>query len=265
MGDKNPIHTLREYSKPSHEGYRITIELLVGNNMEDPEQAFVEYASSRNNNMGNWKFTANQGPRNFNEATNTWKYKPKCNWEQTPTFMSPRNGSISTYSSNYQMKLEKALTDFDSRQEKRLSSKRTQLGQQQDDMTGKINLMWKTREELKKIGIQSPSKLFSPKYLSLTSIIELNKNPSTPKRVHFVNSIVILGKESEAEKGETTTDITPKHGHNITKEAKVEVKGVMEEDERSFTYECDFMILEDTISIIDRHLGEMAFGRPFMD
>ncbi|GKF07949.1 zinc finger, CCHC-type containing protein [Tanacetum coccineum] len=33
MGDENPIRTLRDYSKPSHEGYRNTIELLVGNNM----------------------------------------------------------------------------------------------------------------------------------------------------------------------------------------------------------------------------------------
>ncbi|GJZ14620.1 protein kinase-like domain, concanavalin A-like lectin/glucanase domain protein [Tanacetum coccineum] len=33
----------------------------------------------------------------------------------------------------------------------------------------------------------------------------------------------------------------------------------------SFAYECDFMILEDTTGIIDRHLGEMAFGRPFID
>ncbi|GKA68173.1 zinc finger, CCHC-type containing protein [Tanacetum coccineum] len=33
MGDKNPIRTLGYYSKPSHEGYRNTIELLVGNNV----------------------------------------------------------------------------------------------------------------------------------------------------------------------------------------------------------------------------------------
>nr|GEY49450.1 zinc finger, CCHC-type [Tanacetum cinerariifolium] len=33
MGDENPIHTLEDYSKPSHEGYRNTIELLVGNNV----------------------------------------------------------------------------------------------------------------------------------------------------------------------------------------------------------------------------------------
>nr|GFA54510.1 hypothetical protein [Tanacetum cinerariifolium]GFB26186.1 hypothetical protein [Tanacetum cinerariifolium] len=33
MGDENPICTLRDYSKPSHEGYRNTIELPVGNNV----------------------------------------------------------------------------------------------------------------------------------------------------------------------------------------------------------------------------------------
>ncbi|GJT43531.1 hypothetical protein Tco_0952246 [Tanacetum coccineum] len=33
MGDENPIRTLVDYSKPSHEGYRNTIELPVGNNV----------------------------------------------------------------------------------------------------------------------------------------------------------------------------------------------------------------------------------------
>ncbi|GKD01438.1 hypothetical protein Tco_1171712 [Tanacetum coccineum] len=33
MGDGNPICTLGDYSKPSHEGYRNSIELLVGNNV----------------------------------------------------------------------------------------------------------------------------------------------------------------------------------------------------------------------------------------
>ncbi|GJZ89808.1 hypothetical protein Tco_0661735, partial [Tanacetum coccineum] len=33
MGDENPIRTLGDYSKPSHEGYRDTIELLEGNNV----------------------------------------------------------------------------------------------------------------------------------------------------------------------------------------------------------------------------------------
>ncbi|GJU69200.1 hypothetical protein Tco_1255459 [Tanacetum coccineum] len=36
MGDENPIRTLRDYSRPSHEGYRNTIELPAGNNVNDP-------------------------------------------------------------------------------------------------------------------------------------------------------------------------------------------------------------------------------------
>ncbi|GJS81618.1 hypothetical protein Tco_0748159 [Tanacetum coccineum] len=33
MRDENPILTLRDYSKPSHESYKNTIELPVGNNV----------------------------------------------------------------------------------------------------------------------------------------------------------------------------------------------------------------------------------------
>ncbi|GJT54806.1 hypothetical protein Tco_0989860 [Tanacetum coccineum] len=33
MGDENPIRTLGDYSKPSHEGYGNTIELPAGNNV----------------------------------------------------------------------------------------------------------------------------------------------------------------------------------------------------------------------------------------
>ncbi|GKF09298.1 hypothetical protein Tco_0043522 [Tanacetum coccineum] len=111
--------------------------------MEDPEQAFVEYASSRTDGTRNRQFTSNQGPRSFNEAANSWKENLNFNWAHTQTFTSPQNGSFYTYSSNHQTKLEKALINFEAHQEKRLSSLRTQLEQQQDDMISKINLLWK--------------------------------------------------------------------------------------------------------------------------
>ncbi|GJR50774.1 hypothetical protein Tco_1401295 [Tanacetum coccineum] len=184
--------------------------------MEDLEQSFVEYTSSRNHDMGNRKITTYQGPKNFNEATNTWKDKPNFNWERTQTFMSPWNDSISIHSSNYQMKLEKALDDFDSHQEKRLSRNSMAFNQPYREVGAQ------------KKGNQKPIKYILPKVPLPASIIELNKNPSAPKRVYFVNSIIILSKDSEAEEGETTTDITPKHGHNIAKE---EVNEVIDEEE----------------------------------
>ncbi|GKF08000.1 hypothetical protein Tco_0042224 [Tanacetum coccineum] len=61
------------------------------------------------------------------------------------------------------------------------------------------------REELRKKGIKSPSKLLSPKYLSPASIKELNKNPTAPKRVHFVNSIIILNTDSDTEEEDVSS------------------------------------------------------------
>ncbi|GKD69077.1 zinc finger, CCHC-type containing protein [Tanacetum coccineum] len=40
--------------------------------MEDPKQAFVKYASLRTDEVRSKRFTPNQGPRNFNDAANTW-------------------------------------------------------------------------------------------------------------------------------------------------------------------------------------------------
>ncbi|GJV79665.1 hypothetical protein Tco_1515535 [Tanacetum coccineum] len=117
----------------------------------------------------------------------------------------------------------------------RLSHLKTQLRQQHDDMIEKVSLLWKTifeklndtsslenagnsmapksiaaishdkKEELRKKGIKSPSKLLSPKYLSPASIKELNKNPSSPKRVHFVNSIVILSTDSDTKEEDVSS------------------------------------------------------------
>ncbi|GJR68946.1 MAK10-like protein [Tanacetum coccineum] len=42
MGDANPIRTLEDYSKPSHEGYRNTNELPIGNNV-DPNQHLKDF------------------------------------------------------------------------------------------------------------------------------------------------------------------------------------------------------------------------------
>nr|GFB12322.1 zinc finger, CCHC-type [Tanacetum cinerariifolium] len=40
MGDENPIRTLRDYSRPSQEGYRNTIELPKRNNVE-PLRSYI--------------------------------------------------------------------------------------------------------------------------------------------------------------------------------------------------------------------------------
>nr|GFC91712.1 protein kinase-like domain, concanavalin A-like lectin/glucanase domain protein [Tanacetum cinerariifolium] len=34
---------------------------------------------------------------------------------------------------------------------------------------------------------------------------------------------------------------------------------------RYFTYECDFMVIEDTTSVINHYLGSVVFGKPFVE
>ncbi|GKF61034.1 zinc finger, CCHC-type containing protein [Tanacetum coccineum] len=46
MGDVNLIHTLGDYSKPIHEGYRNTIELAVGNNVVPLRSDTIRVASN---------------------------------------------------------------------------------------------------------------------------------------------------------------------------------------------------------------------------
>ncbi|GJY87722.1 MAK10-like protein [Tanacetum coccineum] len=281
-----------------------------------PEQACVDYASLPMNEIRGKKFTSNHGPRNFNDAANTWKDKPNFNQTHTQTFTSAQGGSIFVHSSSYQMKLEKALLDFDSNQEKRLSYLGTQLEQQQDDMIGKINLLWKTiskkltdtsspenagssitprsiaaishdeKEELRKKGIKSLSKLLSPKYLSPASIKELNKNLSSPKRVHFVNSIIILSTDSDTKEEDTSATNACNLDLGGMEKRKEELKeqgnrenemeADMEVEEEESKFETDEEIGEiieeeeddgdeDITSIIDRHLGGIVFGKPFID
>nr|GEY59615.1 hypothetical protein [Tanacetum cinerariifolium] len=148
--------------------------------MDDSKQSYVNYDSSRANKMEGKRFTSNQGPRNFNYATNTWKEKPNFHWACSQTFTNPQNESISVHSSSYQMRLEKVISPK--------NPTRTTGG-------------------TKKERIQKHVEVILPKIsLSLASIKELNKNPSALKRVHFVNSIVILSKDIDTEEDVSSTN-----------------------------------------------------------
>ncbi|GJX06695.1 hypothetical protein Tco_0194627 [Tanacetum coccineum] len=68
----------------------------------------------------------------------------------------------------------------------------------------------------------------------------------------------ILENEEEDEDGEYFNSFS-------TMEELTHHEWLLKNPRPPFAYECDFMILEDTTSIIDRHLGEMAFGRPSID
>ncbi|GJW91206.1 hypothetical protein Tco_0168759 [Tanacetum coccineum] len=65
MGDENPIRTLGDYSKPSHEGYRNTIELPVANNMVPLRSDTIRLVQNGCSFHGLWSADPNQHLKDF--------------------------------------------------------------------------------------------------------------------------------------------------------------------------------------------------------
>nr|GEU81174.1 zinc finger, CCHC-type [Tanacetum cinerariifolium] len=303
MGDENPICTLEDYSKPSHEGYKNTIELLAGNNMVPLRSDTIWLVQNGCSFQGLWCEDPNQHLKNFLRLVDSldldseiWKERTCVYFnfpfviklaiglnafQQDPSphgrillldsFLNsfhregPQNfaklrNDILMFQQHHGETLSDAWTRF-----KDLLPKVPHHGINlwlQDDMIGKINLLWKTvseklndvstlenagnpmtyksivainydkREELRKNGIKSPSKLFFPKYLSPASIKELNKNPPASKRVYFINSIVILSTDSDTEEEDISSNNAHENklGNMVRKGEEVKEQG-KEEDE----------------------------------
>ncbi|GJZ83133.1 hypothetical protein Tco_0648306 [Tanacetum coccineum] len=65
MGDENPTRTLGDHSKPSHEGYRNTIELLVRNNVVPLRSDTIRLVQSGCAFHGLWFEDPNQHLKDF--------------------------------------------------------------------------------------------------------------------------------------------------------------------------------------------------------
>ncbi|GKB36083.1 hypothetical protein Tco_0881025 [Tanacetum coccineum] len=65
MRDANPIRTLGDYSKSSHEGYRNTIELPVGNNMAPLRSDTIRLVQNGCSFHGLWSEDPNQHLKDF--------------------------------------------------------------------------------------------------------------------------------------------------------------------------------------------------------
>ncbi|GJW47710.1 hypothetical protein Tco_0079356 [Tanacetum coccineum] len=225
MGDENPICTLGDYSKPSHEGYRNTNEFPIGNNVV-PLRSDTIWLVQNGCSFHGLRRTIDQsvdGKLCDLNPEESWAILEDLALYDNESWNDPRDFAKSI---------------------KEIPLPQDVLRQHQDDMIGKINLLWKSvseklndistpenagnsmahksiaaishdkKEELRNKGIKSPSKLFSPKYLSPTSIKELNKNPSALKHVHYVNSIVILNRDSDTKEEYASSTNTHEHVRN---------------------------------------------------
>ncbi|GKA43045.1 MAK10-like protein [Tanacetum coccineum] len=128
--------------------------------MENPEQAFVEYASSRTDEAGGKWYTFKPEQNNLGDTYNpSWKSHPNLRWRQPQNsqnnFSNPPNrfqpnGSIPNRSFNNnpqnfnsQSNLEGLVSNFMASQDARLSKFEADFKQQQSEMTNKIDTVLK--------------------------------------------------------------------------------------------------------------------------
>ncbi|GKE38983.1 hypothetical protein Tco_1462388 [Tanacetum coccineum] len=135
MGDANPIRTLKDYSKPSHEGYMNTIELPVGNNV-----ALLEDLALYDNESWNdqWDFAklvkAISFPQDVPSGSHDTQY---CMEDPKQAFVE--------YASSHPTKREVSglVSNFMASQDTRLSKFEANFKQQQSEMTNKIDTVLK--------------------------------------------------------------------------------------------------------------------------
>ncbi|GJX37727.1 MAK10-like protein [Tanacetum coccineum] len=152
--------------------------------MENPEQAFVEYASSRTDKAGGKWYNFNPEQNNFGDTYNpSWKSHPNLRWKQPQNsqnnFSNPPNrfqpnGPNRSFNNNpqkfnSQSNLEGLVSNFIASHDARLSKFEAEFKRQQSKATNKIDTVLKAITE--RIAKALPSDTVkNPK---------LNVNPTT--------------------------------------------------------------------------------------
>ncbi|GKB38793.1 hypothetical protein Tco_0883735, partial [Tanacetum coccineum] len=163
--------------------------------MEHPEQAFVEYASSRTDEArGKW-YTFKPEQNNFGDTYNSsWKSHPNLRWRQPqnsqnnssnpPNRFQP-NGSIpnrpfnnNPQSFNNQSNLEGLVSNFMASQDARLSMFKADFKQQQSQMTNKIDTVLKAITD--RLARSLPSDTVKNPKLNINSITSVLSARSYP-------------------------------------------------------------------------------------
>ncbi|GJW73026.1 hypothetical protein Tco_0132396 [Tanacetum coccineum] len=167
---ENQVQRLMEaYLAPtqSNQVHKITIpcEICSGphdtqNCLENPEQAFVEYTSSRTDEAGGKWYTFKPEQNNLGDTYNpSWKSHPNLRWRQPQNsqnnFSNPPNrfqpnGSapnrpFNNHPQNFnnQSSIEGLVSEFMASQDARLSKFEADFKQQQSEMTNKIDTVLK--------------------------------------------------------------------------------------------------------------------------
>nr|GEY48248.1 hypothetical protein [Tanacetum cinerariifolium]GEY49196.1 hypothetical protein [Tanacetum cinerariifolium] len=186
MGDENPIRTLGDYSKPSHEGYRNTIKLPVGNKVCEIDRAVGRKLRNKNTNES-WEIIENLALYNHE------------GWGETKEFVKPVK-AIATPQGILKTPDQRPHTE-------KMGRFKNAIFKQREEINGRMTEMFRLLKEL--TTNRTPEKVLIRKEAKFT----VTKN---------VNSISLTKGEEE---GCSKTEITPKNieKHTETK-TKIPVK-----------------------------------------
>ncbi|GJS66343.1 hypothetical protein Tco_0680907 [Tanacetum coccineum] len=176
--------------------------------MKDPEQAYVEYASSRTDKAGGKWYTFKPEQNNLGDTYNpSWRSHPNLRWRQPQNsqnyFSNPpnrfqRNSSIPNCSFNNrthfnnQSNLEGLVSDFMASQDARQSKFEADFKKQQSEMTNKIDTVLKAIID-RIAGTQPSNTVKNPKLSTYPQQIasyddgekENKEEEDNPKNIHF--------------------------------------------------------------------------------
>ncbi|GJW29135.1 hypothetical protein Tco_0046010 [Tanacetum coccineum] len=229
--------------------------------MENPEQAFVDYASSRTDKAGGKWYT-------FKPEQNNLGYTYNPSWKSHPNL--------------------RLVSNFMASQDARLFKFEADFKQQQSEMTNKIDIVLKAITD--RITGALPSDTVKNPKLNVNSTSPVlcarsypTVDPQCLTQIHgSINTISICPKRSsESQTGKLEEEeqddkdnseninTNPSSPHDpsvsfITKK-KNDDSHKEEPEIGNFNYVTDFIFVEDISSIIDPRLSQVVLGKPFVE
>nr|GEW96817.1 MAK10-like protein [Tanacetum cinerariifolium] len=234
MGDVNSIRTLRDYSKPSHEGYKNTIKLPVGNNVVRDKNAKESWALFED--LALYDNESWNDPRDF--------AKPVKEISLPQDVSSTSECRLIELENQVQRLMEAHLALKQSTQVNKITTSCKICNGPQN--TKRMNLRKKVVLSLAKLSTQTSK-------MQMKLMKKLKAKRKSRRRL----------KETEEEEEDD-----PEHFENFPTMKELRYHEWILKNPWplwNFTYECDFMVLEDTTSVIDHYLGLVVFGKPFME
>ncbi|GJT93775.1 MAK10-like protein [Tanacetum coccineum] len=257
MENENPIRTLGDYSKPSHEGYRNTIELPDGNNVVPLRSDTIRLVQNGCSFHGLRFEDPNQHLKDFLKLVDSLDLDV-ANSERTRLCLF--QFSLRDQASNWLQRLPVgSIFTWDDLTTRffaqfflpgRTSKLRNDILMRTIDQSagGKLHdknakESWALLEDLALYDNESwndPRDFAKPvKGISLPQDVprEQDRYSSSPKRVHFINTITILSKEDEPRETKIVKSDTKGNDHDtIIKVEELEDEEKEEKDDPKYIY-----------------------------